>query len=155
MEQTLKGKSIFLIEDDPLLQRLLAGKLTELKEKGLEAHIFNNGEDALAQSKGVKTDLVLLDLVLPGMSGFEFLEKFRSDGDHAETTVVVLSNLSADTDREHAKKLGVIAYLVKSNFSMKEISNAIETMLLGGHMDTANTETPDVKETSHGAIIYL
>jgi len=155
VQETLTGKNLFLVEDDPLLQRLLTDKLLELKGKGLKVHAISTGEDALAIAKQTKPDLVLLDIVLPGMSGFEFLEQFRKEPASAKTPVVVLSNLNADTDKERAKSLGVIAYLVKANFSLKEISGEVEKLLLGGDTMSASAEAPDIKKTSEGTIIYL
>lgn len=154
-DTTLAGKKVFVVEDDPLLQHLLADKLSILKEKGAEVHALGSGEEALQKAPEVKPDLIMLDLLLPGMSGFEFLEQLRKVAGFETTPVVILSNLSADADKEKAKSLGVIGYLVKANFSLKEISGAIEKILLGGGAVPEATEAPSVEKTSEGNIIYI
>jgi|SRR3989344_8125597 len=154
-QTTLQGKKVFIIEDDPLLQHLLTDKLSQLREKGLEVHAINNGEEGLVKAKKSPPDLIMLDLLLPGMSGFEFLEQLRTDPAFTKTPVVILSNLSADPDKARAKSLGVIGYLVKANFSLKEISGAVEKILLGGVAITDTAETPNIEKTSQGNIIYI
>ena len=90
------------------------------------------------------------------MSGFEFLERLRAETALANVPVVILSNLSSDADKERAKSLGVIAYLIKSNFSLKDISGAMEQLLGGGARSVAEvSEEPSIEKTSRGNIIYL
>lgn len=153
---TLQGRKLFIVEDDPLLQHLLTDKLSQLRSKGVEVHAVNNGEDGLVKAKEVRPDLVMLDLLLPGMSGFEFLEALRKEPELASVPVVILSNLSSDSDKERAKSLGVIAYLIKSNFSLKDISGAIEQILLGKQGSIASmSENPSIEKTSQGNVMYL
>lgn len=151
----VQGKKVLIVEDDPLLHTLLTEKLAELRAKGLEMFPTMNGEEGLAKAREVKPDLVLLDLVLPGMSGFEFLEKLRAEPGVEKTPVVILSNLSDDSDKERAKSLGVVAYLVKANFSLSEISAAIEEILGGGTVHESTAPEPAIQKTSKGYLIYL
>ena len=151
----LVGKKVIMVEDDPLLHNLLADKMGQLHDKGLEVIPVMNGEEGLAKAREVKPDLIMLDLVLPGMSGFEFLEKLRAEPGLEKTHVVVLSNLSDDSDKERAKKLGVIAYLVKADFSLSEISSAIEEILEGKKISKHDAGEPGLEKTSKGYVVYL
>lgn len=155
MVENFGGKKVIIVEDDPLLHNLLTDKLSQLREKGLEIYPVMNAEEGLSKAREVKPDLVMLDLVLPGMSGFEFLEKLRAEEGLAKTRVVILSNLSDDSDKERAKQLGVTAYLVKADFSLSEISNAIEELLEGKQVTKHEAGQPDVEKTSKGYMIYL
>ena len=152
----VKGKKVLIIEDDPLLHTLLTDGLSPLSEKGLEIYPTMNAEQGLERATSMKPDLILLDLVLPEMSGFEFLEKLREgSSEYANIPVVILSNLSDDSDREKAKKLGAIAYLVKADFTLSEISTAV-LEFLRGRVDTfSNEPTTETKKSSSGFIMYL
>src|SRR3990167_1774050 len=116
----LKGKKILIIEDDPLLHNLLADKMKQLRDKGVEVFPTMSAEEGLKQAQSSKPDLIMLDLVLPTMNGFEVLQRLRAIPGFEKTPVVVLSNLSADTDKERARSLGVIAYMVKADFSFEK-----------------------------------
>lgn len=137
------GKKVILIEDDPLLHSLLADKMAQLREKGVEVLPVMRAEEGLEEAKKTHPDLILLDLILPTMNGFDFLERLRKEPGLEKTPVVVLSNLSADADKERARSLGVIAYMVKADFSLSEISAAIESILKG--------ERPTVQANGMGA----
>lgn len=152
----LSGKKVMIIEDDPLLHNLLADKMTQLREKGVEVYPVMNAEEGLKTAESAHPDLILLDLVLPNMTGFEFLEQLRAKPGNEKTPVVILSNLSADSDRERAKQLGVTAYFVKADFSLSEISGAVEELLLGHAVPAPKDQTPGIKKTeSGGYMVYL
>lgn len=145
-----------MVEDDPLLHSLLADKLTELREKGVEVTAVMNGKEALEKSKEIKPNLILLDLVIPEMNGFEFLEALRAEPDLKDTRVVILSNLSSDEDKERARLLGVIAYIVKADFSPSKISEVVEEVLQGHAAPKAEGGTPSIKKTESGNyMVYL
>jgi CheY-like chemotaxis protein len=71
--------------------------------------------------KDLKPDVILLDLIMPGMNGFEFLEALRGESGHKKTRVIVLSNLGQESDKERCKALGVKEYLVKTDVSVDQI----------------------------------
>ena len=150
----LQGKKVVIVEDDPLLYSLLAEKMTLLRTKGVEVFPTLNAEEGLQKVREVKPDLITLDLVLTGMTGFDFLESLRKEAGLEKTPVLILSNLSADADKERAKALGVVAYLVKANNSLSEISNAVEELLLGKPVSTPK-DNPEMKKTSGGYMVYL
>lgn len=153
----VKRKRVLVIEDDQLLNTLLMDKLSQLqlRDEGIEVHLAVNAEEGISMSREIRPDLILLDIILPGMTGFDFLEQLRREESLAQTPVVILSNLSGDADKDHAKRLGVVGYLVKSNFSLEEVMTAVEEVLQGHAIPTQENVDPEVKETPGGKIIYL
>ncbi|PIP55490.1 MAG: response regulator [Candidatus Zambryskibacteria bacterium CG_4_9_14_3_um_filter_42_9] len=127
----LKGKKVLIIEDDTLLQDLLANKLADLRSHGLEVYPVFDGRKALEVTKKEKPDIIILDLMLPGVTGFEFLEALRKDEETKDSAVIVLSNLNQDSDKEKAMKLGVKEYLVKADISLDSVSEKIAELLKG------------------------
>src|SRR4051812_35814847 len=120
------AKFILVVEDDPVLKNLLghtfAGKYQTL--------YASDGKEALAFFEQYKPALILLDLILPGMSGFEILEHIRTRQDSLkDTPVIIVSNLGQSSDREKAAALGANEYLVKAEVSIEEIVAKIEQVL--------------------------
>ena len=125
----LAGKKILIVEDDAFLHNLLADKLELLRKNGIEVFPTFSGKEALEKAKEVRPDIVLLDVVLPGMNGFEVLEALRKDPDLKNVSVIILSNLNQDKDKQRAKELGVTDYMVKANFMLEELVERIVTIL--------------------------
>lgn len=119
------AKKILIVEDDKFLVRALSDKL---KLEGYTPITAFEGEDGLEALRKEKPDLVLLDLVMPKMNGFQFLEEIKNDS-KLKATVIVLSNLGQQEDIEKAKNLGAVDYLVKADFSLKEILEKIKKYL--------------------------
>jgi len=86
----------------------------------------DTGEQALDIAKGERPDVIILDLLLPGMSGFEILDQLKSDNRTKEIPVIVLSNLSQSEDIAKAKRLCAVKFLVKATVSLDDIT--VETM---------------------------
>jgi two-component system cell cycle response regulator len=103
-------RTILLIEDDPLSARLVD---LILKSEGHQVIITRDGFQGLAVAQNTHLDLVLLDLMLPGIDGFEVLRQLREDPKTADVRVVVVSAKSQPADKEKAAELGVDAYLTK------------------------------------------
>ena len=120
------AKKILVIEDDKFLRELISQKL--IKE-GYEAVKVADGEKGVKAVKEEKPDLILLDLVLPGISGFEALAQIKEDPVLAEIPVIVLSNLSQKNDIEKALKMGADDYLVKAYKTPDEIVEKIASVL--------------------------
>lgn len=152
-EATLAGKKILMIEDDPFLYSLLTGKTEELRAEGIEVQISMTAEDGLAKARTLKPDLITLDLVLSGMSGFEFLEQIRKEAGIEQTPVVILSNLSTAADKERAKNLGVVGYMVKANNSLDDIVNSIKNVLRGNPIPQPTATDLPTESTFSGPII--
>lgn len=109
---------IVLVEDDQFLSKILAFRL---KDEGFDVVLASDGQEAIIIIKKERPDIVLLDLLLPKKSGFEVLEEVKLDDVVKQIPVIILSNLGQRTDIDKGLKLGAIDYLVKANFSIKDI----------------------------------
>ena len=120
-------KKILLVEDDEFLSEILSRRL---QEAGFETRLGKTAALALELLKKEKVDLILLDLILPGMNGFEFLKEIKKNNSPlSEIPVIVLSNLGQDEEISRAKSLGAKDYLVKAHYSTKEIIEKIKEFL--------------------------
>lgn len=118
-----KKKIVLSIEDDALLARVL---LEGLMLEGYEAINVNNGLNALTETKKIKPDLILLDLILPGVDGFEVLKQLKSDSETKKIPVMIVSNLGTLADIKSVRALGAEQYFIKANSEMEEIFKAIK-----------------------------
>ena len=120
-------KKILIIEDDEFLQGLEA---TKIKNSGYEVITAINGEDGMKRISDSKVDLVLLDLLLPNYDGFQILKKIREGELNKNIPVIVFSNLSEKSDINKANELGATRFMIKSNFSLEELVEYINKILL-------------------------
>ncbi|MDB5185783.1 MAG: chemotaxis protein CheY [Candidatus Saccharibacteria bacterium] len=123
MDQTGTAKKILLVEDDDALANVY---LTRLQAEGFDVRRVPNGEDALAMAIQFKPDLILLDVMMPKVSGFDVLDILRNTPDTADVKVIMLTALSQDTDKERAESLGVNDYLVKSQVVIADVVDRIK-----------------------------
>lgn len=119
-------KNILLVEDDPFVIDIY---ITKLREVGFNIDTAENGEEALMKLKEKKPDLLILDIVLPNIDGWELLKKIRTELNFQDLKVVVLSNLSQKSEVEKSLELGVIKYFIKANFTPSEVVGAIKEIL--------------------------
>lgn len=119
---------VVIVEDDEFLSELLAKKL---RDEGLEVEQAFNGEVGVQQILTMKPNVVLLDLLLPGLDGFGVLEKVRASTDEAVkgTTVLVVSNYGEEEMISRAQGLGIAEYMVKANFSTSDILGKVKEQL--------------------------
>jgi len=115
-------KNILIVDDGDFLSKILRSKLGETEF--IVDQVFN-GAEALAHLATGKPDLIVLDLIMPKMSGFEFLEKISGDAAYAGIPIVVLSNLAQEADKKRAGDK-IKAYLVKAYISMEEVVATIK-----------------------------
>lgn len=120
------AKKILIIEDDKFLRELIAQKL--LKES-YDVIGAIDGEEGVKKAIEEKPDLVLLDLILPGIDGFEVLAKIKEDSVIGKTPVIILSNLGQKDDVERGMNLGASDYLIKAHFTPAEIIGKIKSVL--------------------------
>lgn len=116
---------ILLVEDDQFLSALLK---TRLEKEKFSVTLAHDGSEAIEALKSTKPDLILLDIILPGKSGFDILEEVKSDPqlrDKREIPVIIISNLGQETDIERGKELGVIDYFIKARISIDELVKKI------------------------------
>lgn len=117
-------KKVLIVEDDSFLQGLAANKLSK---SDFEVKTASTGEGALTELENTKFDCVLLDLMLPDMSGFDILKGFKDA--HKSVPVIVFSNLSDDKDIKKAMDMGADEYLVKANFTLEELVEKIKKVV--------------------------
>ncbi len=118
--------TILVIEDDALLLGAIKIKLTEKKYRNI---CVSTAEEALKILKKDRIDLIWLDLLLPGMDGFELLEKIKKDNLYKDIPVIIVSNVDSEEKISSALKYEVYNYLVKSDFSLADIIKKIEDIL--------------------------
>lgn len=111
-------KKILLVEDDEALAEVYKSRL---EIEGFETDLAINGEDALVEAKSFKPDLILLDVMMPKISGFDVLDILRNTPETANIHVIMLTALSQPKDKERAQNLGVDDYLVKSQVVIGDV----------------------------------
>lgn len=119
-------KTILIIEDESALQKTLEDALSQ---EGYEAVSALDGEAGVRLAKYKMPDLILLDLVLTKMTGFEVLERLKAEKGTQKIPVIVLTNLENLQDIQRATELGASTYLVKSNYELAEIVEKVKTAL--------------------------
>lgn len=119
-------KRVLFVEDDDALASVY---LVRLEAEGLEVQRVANGEDALAAAVSFKPDLVLLDVMMPKISGFDVLDILRNTPETANLKVVMLTALSQESDKRRAEELGVDDYLVKSQVVITDVIDRIKKHL--------------------------
>ncbi len=119
-------KTIFLVEDELLLLNLLKQRL---ERAGFEVVTAKDGEEALNVLKSISPDLILLDIILPKVSGFEFMEQVRSDPAYKKTPILILSNLGQDNDIKKGETLGASGYLIKARLSIEEVVKKVKEFM--------------------------
>ena len=118
--------TVLVVEDDKFLRELISQKLIK---DGFEVESAVDGEEGIKKARELKPNIVLLDLILPGVDGFEVLSKMKSDPDLSSTPVIILSNLGQKEDVEKGLKLGAIDYLIKAHFTPGEIIEKVKNVL--------------------------
>jgi OmpR family response regulator RpaB len=121
-------KRILLVEDDRFLRKAAE---VRLRRAGYTVITAADGEEAIATASAMRPDLVLLDLIMPRMQGFEVLRVLRTQPTMHGVPIVVLTNLSQDADRERAMTHGASGYLIKANMSLDALAEAVGDVLKG------------------------
>ena len=117
---------ILIIEDDKFLRELLVKKVGS---EGYEVVVATDGEEGLKMAKEEKPNLILLDLILPAMDGFEVLRQIKEAEETKHIPVIILSNLGQKEDIDKAVKLGAQDYMIKAHFTPGEITKKIKEIL--------------------------
>lgn len=120
------ANKILVIEDDKFLRELISQKL---EKEGYDISGAMDGEKGIEAAKKDQPDLILLDLILPGIDGFEVLAKIKSEPDISQVPVIILSNLGQKDDIEKALKMGAVDYLIKAHFTPAEIIEKIRGIM--------------------------
>lgn len=117
---------ILIIEDEIALRSALSIKL---KKEGFEVLEAQNGQQGLDLAKTQKPDLVLLDIIMPGMNGLDVLKAMKANAGLLNMFVIVLTNLPEESAKEKVKELGGTEYLVKSNIPIEDLVTKIKSYL--------------------------
>ena len=119
-------KPILVVEDDKFLRELLIRKLDSEKMDTVAAI---DGSEAIAKAKEVSPKIILLDLILPSMDGFDVLKELKSDETTKDIPVIILSNLGQKEEVEKGLSLGAEDYLIKAHFTPDEIIAKIQKVI--------------------------
>lgn len=122
----MKQPKILLVEDD---SELAEAYKVRFEAEGFEVHWTENGEDALAQTVSFKPDLILLDIMMPRISGFDVLDILRNTPETKNVKVIVISALSQPSDVAKATQLGADEYLVKAQTTVAQVVERIKAHL--------------------------
>ena len=123
---SLANLKIMVVEDDQLLSDLLAKKLAQT---GCTLMHAADGIEGLARMRSDHPDLVVLDILMPGMSGFEVLQQMRRDAELVNIPVILLSNLGQEQDIDRGKELGAANFLIKATVTLDEIVEEIKRVV--------------------------
>ena len=119
---------VLIVEDDKFLSELIS---TKLDKEGFDISLAGDGEMGLKKAEEFNPHVILLDIMLPGMDGFEVLEKLKNhvDAKMKKIPVIILSNFGQESKVERGLQLGAADYLVKANFTTGEIVEKIKDIL--------------------------
>ena len=120
----MESKTILLIEDEEVLADLLEKKLNR---EGYDVHLAEDGEVGLQKMRELKPDLVLLDIVMPKVGGFEVMEKASQDEMLKDIKIMVVSNSGQPVELEKAKEMGAVDWLIKTDFDPQEVIDKVKT----------------------------
>lgn len=126
-------KKILLVEDDAGLAGVY---LARLESEGFEVYHCDNGESALSDAIKYRPDLILLDVMMPKISGFDVLDMLHQTQETKNIKIIMLTALSQVSDKARAEELGVDDYLVKSQIVISDVVNRIKY-----HLGMERTET--------------
>ncbi len=118
---------VLLVEDDPMVVKMYKRKLTM---DGFELFLAFNGEEGLVALSKNRPDIILLDIMMPKMNGFEMLKRVKKDELWKDIPVVILTNLGDNQeDMDRSKELGANDYWVKANLSLGELTEKVRKIL--------------------------
>lgn len=125
-EENKKLSTILLVEDDTFLAGMY---VTKLQLEGFDVKIAEDGEKGIKMAKSEKPRLILLDIILPKMSGFDVLKDLKDDPDTKDIPVILLTNLGQREDVQKGLDLGAKDYLIKAHFMPSEVVKKIKTII--------------------------
>jgi DNA-binding response OmpR family regulator len=119
-------KNILIIEDDPFLTDIYE---TKFKGLGFSVDIARDGEEGLEKLKEKDFDVLILDIVLPHINGWEVLRQIEEDGKFKKLKIIILSNLGQEEEIKKGLKLGAIKYLIKAHYTPQEVVDEVKKLL--------------------------
>ncbi len=138
---------ILIVEDDPMIAEIYQKKFAD---SGFQVLMAENGEKALNTLKKETVELVLLDLVMPGMDGFEVIENLRHGNYDQNVKIIVFSNLSQKEDKDRARELGANGFIVKSDYTPNDLVKEVDRLLNQFNEQKVNEEKKEGSKKSDG-----
>jgi DNA-binding response OmpR family regulator len=120
---------IVVADDDRMFRKAAE---TTLRRQGYAVTTASDGEEALQLIRAERPDIIVLDLIMPKLQGFDVLQVLKQDSLTAAIPVIVLSSLTQEQDKQEALALGAVAYFNKTTFSLSELVKQVETTLTKG-----------------------
>jgi len=117
---------VLIVDDDDFLLEMYSLKF---RESGFLVEVAQNGEDAVKKAKEVSPDVILLDVVMPKMDGFDVLRNLHKENIAPNAVVLVLTNLGQKDDLERGMKLGATDYIVKAHYTPSEVVKKVQSLL--------------------------
>ncbi len=149
MPTNKKGKNkILVIEDEKTLMHLISSKL---EKDGYQVIRAFDGEEGFKKIKSDKPDLVLLDIIMPKMNGYEVLEKIKAEG--LQVPVIIISNSGQPVEIEKTKEMGAVDYLIKTQFEPAEVLQKVKNYLENG--SSGNSDDISLKPREDAAVRKL
>ncbi len=115
-------KKVLIIEDEKIIRNLIKKKLVR---EGYEVEVAEDGQIGMKKIRDFKPDMILLDIIMPNMGGFEVLKKMNEDDNLSKIPVVIVSNSGQPVEIDKAKELGVRDWIVKTEFDPREVVNKV------------------------------
>jgi CheY-like chemotaxis protein len=137
MDDTSTQQKILLVDDDNFILVVYGDGL---KDAGYQVVTAKDGEEALEKMRSERPDLVLLDIIMPNINGFEVLKAVQADPDLSNIPIVVLTNLSQASDEKEAKRYGAVDFMTKSDVSFNEVLLCVQRWIDSNPQPA--TETP-------------
>ncbi len=123
----MDNQKILIVDDDDFLIEMYSVKF---KESGFDVALAKNGEEALKKTAEIKPAVILLDVVMPKMDGFEVLDSIKKQNISPRSAVVMLTNLGQKEDIEKGFRLGAADYIIKAQFTPSEVVSKIKDLIL-------------------------
>ncbi len=138
-------KKVIIVEDEEILRNLLHRKLTA---EGYSADIAENGEEGLKKIRENRPDLILLDIVMPKMGGFEMMEEIQKDESISGIPVIIVSNSGQPVEIDRAQKLGARDWLVKTEFDPQEVIDKVIFQIGKGEINEMEEQGEEQEQTN-------
>ena len=119
-------KKILIVEDDLYINKMYQLKLNL---EGYEVEIAENGKVGVEKAKSFEPDIMLLDILMPEMDGFEVLKRIKADADTKDIPVLIMSNLGQEDHIQKGKELGAVGYIVKTQYTPAKVVEIIKEVL--------------------------
>lgn len=133
-----KLKKILLVEDEDFIRELYVRQLTKA---GFKVKSAIDGQSGLKILKAEQFDLLLLDIMLPGMNGLQLLREFKTQNPNSKTITILLTNLGQEAVIKEGFELGAQAYLIKASYTPDQVVNEVKNALFGSSQPPTNPST--------------